>query len=182
MGLPIVFLVGLLVVFGAREFETPIAGSGEFGQLGIAATGLAVPILLVLAARYLVRRRIAEGRRTGRLPSILLRLSMSTLPLAALLFCTYGGWTDFAWRWSSDSNFVSLVLLVLPLVVVEVPRIVLATQAGIWIEIGQHVDRSAGLEKAPLPRLSELLPVIRLHLGWIVLITLPWSCSMVAMK
>lgn len=174
LGLPVVFLVGLLVIFTVRELDPPIAGSGEPGRLMLAAITLALPALLAVLARGVLRLRIRAGRHGGRLPGALLRLSMSASPLVLLLLCTWGGWIDFVWRLSGGSGIVELALLIAPLLAVELPRILLATQAAVWIEIGYDIVRSAGLARPVLPRIRELLPVVRLRLGWIVLVTLPW--------
>ncbi|MCA8951379.1 MAG: M48 family metalloprotease [Planctomycetes bacterium] len=174
MGLPVAFLVGLLATFAAREFDPPIAGSGEPDRLALAALALALPTLLALAARGLLRVRIRNGRHGGKVPPLALRLSMACSPLVVLLFTTYGGWADFAWRLAGASDLASLALLIAPVVVVEVPRIVLATQAAIWIDVGYDMVRSAGLSRPHLPRIATLGPILRLRLGWIVLVTLPW--------
>ncbi|MCR9244419.1 MAG: M48 family metalloprotease [bacterium] len=174
MGLPVVFLIGLLVVFGAREFDPPIAGSGDLDRLLLASFPLLLPAMLLMLARGVQRLQLAAGRYHGPLPGLLQRLSIAASPLVLLLFCVYGCWPDFAWRWSHDSHTLSFTLLLLPLLVVELPRVVLSTQLAFWLEMGREVARSAGLVRPQLPGVFELLPVIRLRFGWILLVSVPW--------
>ncbi len=174
MGLPVVFLIGLLVVFGARELDPSIAGSGDPTQLWLTAAALALPIALVLLGRVLLRWDLARGRDTFGGPAILQRLAISASPLVVLALFTWGGWPDFVWQWVGFSNALTLLLLLLPLLVVELPRIVLATQLSVWTELAIEVAHRRGVTRRTLPTVAELWPVVRLRLGWVVLVTLPW--------
>lgn len=172
MGLPVVYLVGLLALFAAHEFSDSIPGGGELGALATIAPLLLLPPLFVLLALRAVRMRI-RGRRPLLDPELLLRLSTSLSPVAVFLVSTFGGWGDFVWQLAGDSHTVGLLLAGAPLFATELPRMVLATQASAWLEVEADPSR-AGRSSVPLPAIGDLAPILRLRLGWVVIVSMPW--------
>ncbi|MFO1076524.1 MAG: M48 family metalloprotease [Planctomycetota bacterium] len=180
MGLPVTFLIGLLVVFGVGELSPPISGSGDLAWLLLTAGALPVPTMLALRARRAARlRAILPGTKGA--PETLLRLSLSTSPLAVLLVAAIGGWPDFVTRWSGTSHLAGMVLSVLPVVLAEVPRLAFAAQAAAWHELGATALVGAARVRPLLPSMQEMWPVVRLRLAWVVLLALPWLAYGVAL-
>jgi len=172
MGLPVAFLFGLIALFAAGELGDTIPGSAEPGTVALAAPLLLVPLLLVLLARRAIRRRYVAGRHPAFEPEPVLRVSGLLSPLVVYAFVTQSGYDDLVYRASGDGHLIASLLTAVPLVLTEVPRLVLATQVSAW----RQVEVAAPLAGAPLllPALGELLPLLRLRLSWVVLICVPW--------
>jgi len=174
LGLPITFLVGLIVVFATRDYFAPAPGSGNLGTLAGHAWLVPVPFLLVVAALRVLRMRLVDGRRRGLHPRWLLNASASASPIAVYVVSGPGGWFDLAWRWSGDSHLLGFCLLAVPLVLVEVPRLILATLAHLWAEIDEEAGAQTALRHS-LPGLGDVRALVRLRLGWPLLLTMPWA-------
>lgn len=173
MGLPVTFLIGLLVVFTMGELSPPIPGSGELAWLLVTATALPLPAWLALQARRGARLQAASLRAPWD-PELLLRLSVSASPIAVFLVVALGGYPDFVAQWSGDSHVAAMVLSSLPVLIAEVPRLAIASQAAAWHELAATALYGAALVRPLLPSMREMWPVVRLRLAWVVLFALPW--------
>lgn len=173
MALPLTFLLGLLVVFANRELWPAVTGSGRLELLLPSSLLLAVPTLLAVAALRGVRHSLVTGHRGVVPPRALLRLSVVATPLSLHVVIGAGGWSDFASRLDGGSQLASLLLLLLPLFVAEVPRLVIATAAEMHLEFAHELVMVRRVEAALLPQLGELLPAVRGRLSWPLLLLLP---------
>jgi len=170
LGLPVVYLVGLVALFAAYEFSDRIPGSGEVGTLAVTSLLLLLPSLAVVLALRGIRRRFDRGKHPLLAPGLLLRLSMSLSPVVAFAVSTVGGWSDFVWRLAGDSYTLGLLLAGMPLLVAELPRMVLATQAATWLEVEAGAVRAS----ARLPDLAAIGHILRLRFGWVLVVSMPW--------
>lgn len=173
MGLPVTFLIGLLVVFTMGELSPPIPGSGELPWLLVTAAALPLPTWFALQARRSARLQAASLRPQWD-PETLLRLSISSSPIAVFLVTVVGAYPDFVAQWSGDSHVAAMVLSSLPVLLAEVPRLAIASQAAAWHELAATALYGAALVRPLLPSMRELWPVVRLRLAWVVLFALPW--------
>ncbi|MBL9079271.1 MAG: M48 family metalloprotease [Planctomycetes bacterium] len=173
MSLPLTFLAGLLVLFLDRELSRPIAGSGCLDELLRFAWLLLVPAVLALLALRLVRRELTTGRAARVPPRALLRLSCAATLLVLHTVLGPGGWSDLAQRAAGGSQLLDIVLLLLPLLLCEVPRLVLATAADLHLEFVQEHGRLRPIPPGVLPGPRDLLPILRGRLGWPLLLLMP---------
>lgn len=172
MGPPGVFLLGFLVLFGSLSAWAPVPGSASLATLAWALLLWPLPALLALVALRRLRRRLLWGERGGLHPRWLLRASAAASPVVLQVVALPGGWIDITWQWAAGSHLASLALLAVPLVAIEVPRLVLATVAQVWLE-GDAGSAAPGFGSEALPGFADLWPVIRLRLGWPLLLPMP---------
>ncbi|HEX6812607.1 MAG TPA: M48 family metalloprotease [Planctomycetota bacterium] len=173
MTLPIAFLLGLAVVFGGRELIPPIPGNGGLEQLLPFAALLGLPSLLVACSSHWLRQNLIKGRR-GRVPTrTMLRLSAIATPLVVWLLFAEGGYGDFVERWFGESHFATNLLLMLPVLATELPRIALGTATIAHCEIDDEIAGSRSVAREMLPRARELWPIVRVAMGWPLLLIMP---------
>ena len=173
MTLPFAFLLGLAVLFAERELAPPITGSGRWEVLLSFALLLAVPAALALGSLRGVRRELVLGRRERVPPRALLRLSALATPVCMHLVAGPGGWSDLAVRLAGDSRMLDMALLLTPLLLAELPRLVLATAAELHLEFAPRRFIGTVVALTALPGLGELLPIVRGRLGWPLLLAMP---------
>lgn len=173
---PFTFLIGLLVLFAARELEPPVTGSGEVPTLAFASLSLVAPAALALLALRFARRRLVSGRTGPVPPRAMLRLAHVAVPLGCWLVQVPGGWSDIAPRAAGESHLADVGLLLLPLLIAELPRIVLATAAEVCIEVADSLTPGRIVAPAALPGWRELRSSIRTRMSWPLLLLMP--CAM----
>ncbi len=173
MGLPFSFLLGLTAVFAAVELDPPIPGSGEAPTVARFAVLLLLPLALTCWAGRSVRARLATGRRGGVPSRAILRAAVLAVPLTLWTFVSTGGYADVALRLADGSETLRILALLLPLAFVEVPRIVAGTLVGQWCDIDDELRGRSLVEDRFVPSLAEVWPIVRLRLGWMLLLQLP---------
>ena len=173
MTLPLAFLLGLLVVFGARELGPSLPGSASLAGLLPFLALLALPSLLAGWSSRRIRRELIEGRRSRVPPRALLRLSALATPLVVYLLHANGAYGDFVDRWSGNQHLASTLLLLLPLLVAELPRLAWSTATALHCEIDDEVAGSRSVAATMLPGRRDLWPVVRMAMGWPVLLVMP---------
>lgn len=175
MGPPAVFLLGFLVLFGSLSAWPPVPGSATAASFGWSLLLWPLPSWLAIGALRRLRHRLLWGERSGLHPRWWLRASAGASPAVLLVVALPGGWIDLSWQWASGSHLATMALLSVPLVAIEVPRLVLATIAHAWLEGDAGPAGPAG--PAPgvgaLPGFTDLWPAIRLRLGWPLLLPMP---------
>lgn len=176
MGPPFTILIGLLVLFAARELEPPVTGSGEVPMLAFASLSLLVPGVLSLLALRIARSRLASGRSGAVPPRALLRLANVAVPLGCWLVQVPGGWADIAPRAAGTSHLADVGLLLLPLLIAELPRLVFATAAETCIEVADSLTPGRIVAAEALPGWRELRASIRTRMSWPLLLLMP--CAM----
>ncbi|MCA8963321.1 MAG: M48 family metalloprotease [Planctomycetes bacterium] len=173
MSLPLSFLLGLLTLFASVELDRPIPGSGSLDQVIVFAPILLLPTVLVMLAQRSAMARLVQGRRGRVPPRLWLRASLISVPLGMWLLLGPGGHADLADRVAAGSETVRLALLLLPLAIMEVPRIAAATVAGQWCEIDDELAGRSLVSMGMLPSLRDSWPLVRLRLGWVLLLAMP---------
>jgi Zn-dependent protease with chaperone function len=171
LALPVPFLLGLLVLFGCREFFDPVPGAANGNRWLLLL--LPLPTLLVLVGRQRLAARLVAGRRLRLPPRWWLRAAAGAVPAVLCVCCVQGGWLEQVDRWSGDSHLLDMLLLLTPLLVSELPRVVTATLVGLWCEIDDEVGGAHVVPRAFLPGLRESWQIVRLQLGWPLLLTVP---------
>jgi Zn-dependent protease with chaperone function len=169
LALPTVLLLGFLVLFGSLTLNPPLPGSGSLASVLWTALLWPLPSLLVAIGLRRLHSRLCGGDRTGLHPRVWLRLSALATPAVIYLVAVPGGWFDMAWRWAGSSHLASIGLLALPLVVIEIPRLLLAAVAQVWLD----GDSVSGTLPRELPGFLDLWPVLRLRLAWPLLMVMP---------
>jgi Zn-dependent protease with chaperone function len=168
----VAFLVGLLALFAAQEYGNTFPGQGDLRALAGYAAVLLAPLALALLARRGVRRRYVLGKQASVEPARLLRASALLSPFAVFVVVGLGDLLDLSWRWAGDGHLLGAVFTGLPLLIAEVPRLCVATQVRAWLEV------EAGAEVAGqqwhLPTARDLAPLLRIRLGWLLVIGAPW--------
>ncbi|MEZ6036828.1 MAG: M48 family metalloprotease [Planctomycetota bacterium] len=172
MALPIVFLLGLLVVVGHREFGGTLPGAAAGADVLWAGLLLPVPALLALLASFGARSELLNGRLALIPPAALLRLSMLATPAVLLAWFEFGAWSDQVDA-ITDWNWQRTLLTLLPLFAVELPRLPAAAMARALIEVRQGARVLIPRHPSVLPGWVELWPLVRLQLGWPLLVLLP---------
>jgi len=174
LGLPFVLLLGFLLLPATLAYGAPLPGSATAGSLLWSTLLWPLPSLLVLSALRRQRRRLVSGARGGLHPRVLLRASAVASPAVLHVAALYGGWLDATWQLAGDSHLATFALLSVPLATIELPRLVLATVAETWLEgDGDGAVSGGTVTAADLPGIAELWPVVRLRLGWPLLLPMP---------
>ena len=173
MSLPLSFLLGLFALFAAVELDAPIPGSGTFDRLTVFLPALLLPTVLVLVAKRGLHARLIAGRRSRVSPRTWLRASLLAVPLGIWAILVPGGHADVAARIADGSEVLRIAMLFLPLVAMEVPRLVAATVVGQWCEIDDELGGRSVVSIGMLPGIVESWPSVRLRLGWILLLAMP---------
>lgn len=172
MAPPFVLLVGFLTVAFAASFLAPLPGSSSPAL--VASALLAWPLPAVLAAIGLgrIRARLVRGSLDPVHPRAWLFASSAATPLVLLFVVVPGGWLDCVESWSAGSHLATLLLLALPLLAIELPRLLLATLGMLWLE-GEAPGVPPGVYRTTLPGFSDVWPILRLRLGWPLLLPIP---------
>jgi hypothetical protein len=157
--LPFGFLIGVAILLLAPDVLLVLPGAGSPFAAVLASPLLAVPLLLALASRRRLRRDIAAGRRASRSVFALLRVLPISVPMILLVWLELTGWTDLADRWGGRCMTATMSLLVLPLVLMEVSRLVAETPTRDLLDQLGH-----GAGALPLGR----------RLGMVVFAVTPW--------
>lgn len=173
MALPIGFLLGLLVVIAHREVVSVLPGQCTVENIGWSIWVLPVPWLLALLAGRFVRASLVSGRAPLIPPRALLRLSLIGTALSLHAFFSFGAYSDCIDRVFPTSHIGRVVLALLPLYLVELPRIMMATMAEGLLEVSEESDRPRVVMRSLLPTWRDVLPSIRLRFGWPTLVVLP---------
>ncbi len=173
MSLPLSFLLGLLTMFASVELDRPIPGSGSVEQVLLSAPLLLLPTVLVLLAQRCLFARLVQGRRGRVSPRFWLRASLMSVPFGIWMLLGPGGHADLADRFAAGSETARLALLLLPLLIMEVPRIVAVTVVGQWCEIDDELAGRSLVSAGMLPGMHDSWPLVRLRLGWVLLLLLP---------
>ncbi|MCC7063172.1 MAG: M48 family metalloprotease [Planctomycetes bacterium] len=169
MALPIVLLLGFLVLFGSLTLDPPLPGSGSVTSVLWTASLWPLPSLLAIVALRRLRRRLCFGETSGLHPRVWLRMSVLATPAVVYLVAGPGGWHDMTWQWAAESHLASIGLMALPLVAIEVPRMLLAAVAQVWLD----GDSVPGAPFRQLPGFLDLWPILRLRLAWPLLMVMP---------
>lgn len=172
MGPPVVFLLGFLVLYGSLSAWAPVPGSATAGSFGWSLLLWPLPSWLAIGALRRLRRRLLWGDLGQPHPRWLLRASAIASPVVLLVVALPGGWIDLTWQWAAGSHLATLALLAVPLVAIELPRLVLATIAQAWLE-GDAGPVGPVPGAGALPGFADLWPMIRLRLGWPLLLPMP---------
>lgn len=162
-----------MVLFAHRELLPAIPGSGDADRLALFGLLLAVPALLAGSSLLLIRRQLTSGRRSQAPPRALLRLSAVATPVVLWVLLGDGGYAACIDAWSGSSHFADMALLLLPLLVAEIPRIVIGTATMLCCEIDDEIAGARLVPAAMLPGVADVVPVARLRLGWPILVTMP---------
>jgi Zn-dependent protease with chaperone function len=173
MTLPFAFLLGLAVVFGSRELIPPIPGNGGPEQLLPFAALLCLPSLLVACSSWWLRQNLISGRRGRVPPRTMLRISALATPLVLWLLFAEGGYGDFVERWVGGSHFATNMFLMLPVLAAELPRIAFGITTIAHCEIDEEIAGRRSISREMLPGAHELWPVVRVAMGWPLLLVMP---------
>jgi hypothetical protein len=173
MTLPFAFLLGLAVVFGSRELIPPIPGNGGPEQLLPFAALLCLPSLLVACSSWWLRQNLIRGRRGRVPPRTMLRISALATPLVLWLLFAEGGYGDFVERWVGGSHFATNMFLMLPVLAAELPRIAFGITTIAHCEIDEEIAGRRSISREMLPGAHELWPVVRVAMGWPLLLVMP---------
>ena len=169
MTLPLVLLVGLLVALLGAPLQDALPGDGVPSRVVPAALLLGLPPALAFWSLRACRRELRTGQRSRVPPRAVLAWSAFATPAAVHALFAFGAYEDFLERVTWGNSASELGLRFLPVFVAELPRLVLGTMAQIHHEVRAQVHELP-MPDALLPRLSDLLPYVRLRLGWPILI------------
>lgn len=172
MSVPLSTLLGLLALLGVAELAQPIPGEAEAARAALFALALLVPLLLLEGARSLLLARIVAGRRTLVPPRALLNLSTLSVPMVLWLLLGPGGLSELLERCELGAT-LRLFLLSLPLLLIEVPRLAMATLLELWCEADAEWGRGSPTPRHYLPGMHEAWPTLRLRYGWLLLLAMP---------
>jgi Zn-dependent protease with chaperone function len=169
---PFVLLVGFLTVAFAASFLAPLPGSSSLAGVGAALLAWPVPTALAAIGLLRIRARLGHGAVDLVHPRVWLFASSAATPLVLLFVTVPGGWLDCVDAWAAGSHLGTLVLLALPLLAIELPRLLLATVGMLWLE-GEAPGVPPGIYRTALPTFADAWPVLRLRLGWPLLLPIP---------
>lgn len=172
MSVPFVFLLGLLVLAGSVSLTSPLPGSSTASNLALALVLLPIPSLLALHGLRKIRSRLGAGAITRLHPRWLLLASAASSPTTLFLVAVPLGWIEFAGRIAGESYLAKVIYLGLPLLALELPRLLLSSIGWLWLE-GEPRSLPPGVYRIQLPRVAELWPILRLRLGWPLMLPLP---------
>lgn len=168
MSLPIALLAGFLVAFLDQQWTSSLPGSGTWERVVPTLLLLALPTVLATWSLRLARRELVLGRAGRVPPRAALVWSAFATPMVVHLLFFAGAFGDVIERVAWDDEALGLVLTLLPAFVAELPRLVVAVVAQTHVEILGQVRQP--IPVAALPHLRDLAPLLRLRLGWPILI------------
>lgn len=123
MIVPIPFVIGLAALALAPELYEVLPGAGTLDVALAHGWLLFLPLLTGLASSALLGLALARGRK----PVLGMRLALLALPASVpasfFAFLTAGCWLDFAARAAGESQLALIALQVLPLLVLELFRL-----------------------------------------------------------
>ncbi len=166
------FLLGLLVLAASASSTSPLPGSTTWSSLFLAATLLPIPGSLALIGLRKIRARLMMGAVDRHHPRWWLLASAAASPTALFLIAVPLGWIEFANRIAGDSYLAQVIYLGLPLLALELPRLLLSNIGWLWLE-AEPRSLPPGVYRLQLPRIAELWPILRLRLGWPLMLPLP---------
>lgn len=134
---------------------------------------LLLPWLLAALSRRITVQSLVSGRSPLAPPRALLRLSAIATPLVLHAWFSLGAYNDGIDRLAPTSHTFRVLLALLPLYVVELPRMAMATMAEGLFEASYSARGVHPIAKSLLPRWSDIWSVYRLRLGWPILTVLP---------
>jgi len=172
VSVPFVFLLGLLVLAGSASLTSPLPGSSTMTSLALAPVLLPIPALLALVGLRRIRLRLGGGAIDRAHPRWWLLASAAASPTTVFLVAVPLGWIEFAGRIAGDSYLAQVIYLGLPLLVLELPRLMLSSIGWLWLE-AEPRSLPPGVYRVQLPRVAELWPILRLRLGWPLMLPLP---------
>ena len=123
MIVPIPFVIGLAALALAPELYEVLPGSGTLDVALAHGWLLFLPLLIGLASTALLGLALARGRKPVLGMRVALLALPASVPASFFAFLTAGCWLDFATRAAGESQFALIVLQVLPLLVLELLRL-----------------------------------------------------------
>ena len=123
MIVPVPFVIGLLALALAPELYEVLPGAGTLDVALAHGWLLFLPLLLGLASSTALGVLLARGRRPALAARLALLALPASVPASYFAFLTAGCWLDFSTRAGSGSHLALLVLQVLPLLVLELLRL-----------------------------------------------------------
>jgi Zn-dependent protease with chaperone function len=121
--LPVAFLVGLGVLVLAERLVDPLPGTGSGWALLAWSALVAVPAASAVLADRRLRLHLSAGRSPGPGLRIALRFLPATVPIAYFLLLSEGSLLELADRWNGGSEAARMGLLLLPLLLLDLSRI-----------------------------------------------------------
>lgn len=150
-----------------------LPGQCTAANLGWSSGLLLVPWLLAMLASRFTMISLTSGRPPLVPPRALLRLSTVSTALALYALFSFGAYGDCIDRLFPTSHTMRVFLALAPLYLAEMPRIVMATMAEALLEASNEIVEPRPVVRSLLPGWREILPVIRLRLGWPLMVILP---------